>query len=281
MSTAAYDALAPFYDAFQSRERPEGWAAFLQKTLQEHLQGNPWAEPQGDKGSCLAVDLGCGTGLVTQALLDQGLDVIGIDTSEQMLAEAWERAFAAPTERRPLYLAQDITAFELYGTVNLIYTSLDTFNHLTFAELEQCLRLCLNYLHPGGLLIFDLLSLDYMAEEMGEQFYYEVEEDYALLWSNHFSAEEKSNRATLTIFSRRDEGALYERQEAEITEYYHAPPKVLDLLRRLGFTADEMMLSADEEAALGVSRRHFIKASIGPKPAVPGQNTEPETFGRP
>lgn len=261
MNRLAYDEIAPFYDAFQSEIRPEGWALFLQKSLDRHLEKLHFSEPQGDGGRQLAADLGCGTGLVTQALQDLGTDVIGIDISENMLAEARERAWERedPAER-PLYLEQDITAFELYGTVNLIYTSLDTFNHLKPDELEKCLKLCVNYLHPGGLLLFDLLSLPYMRTEMGGQFYYEIDENFALLWNNTFDEEKAVNRAALTLFQESETPGLYERRETEITEYYHAPEELLGKLEALGLKSELLPDDAARDAQLGIRGRHFIAA---------------------
>lgn len=263
MSEFSYDRLAPFYDAFQSGENPEAWARFLSGTFRALERRLGFADPQGQAGRDLAIDLGCGTGLVTQALAAEGFDVMGIDRSENMLAEAWERAWELDPDKRPFYLAQDITAFELYGTANLIYATLDTFNHLNPEELRTCFSLCHNYLHPGGALIFDLLSLDYMREEMGQQLYYEIDRDHALLWANAFDEAEKVNRASLTLFAQKGESGLYEREDMEILEYYHAPEKVTETLEDLGFKVEAAAPRPELAEALQGSRRHFVLAYKG------------------
>ena len=51
-------------------------------------------------------------------LADAGYDMIGIDNSEEMLAEAMEKR--AKSGHDILYLLQDMQDFELYGTVRAV-----------------------------------------------------------------------------------------------------------------------------------------------------------------
>ena len=259
MMPAAYDILAPVYDAFQNVSDAPARAAFLKEQFLRHETLHGPSDPQGRNGKSLVLDLGCGTGKVTQQLQDEGFDLIGIDASAEMLIRAQTEAFQREEALRPLYLQQDIAAFELYGTVNFIYTSLDTFNHLSPEALDSCLDLCVNYLHPGGLLFFDLLSLSYMKEKMGGNIYYELDEDYALLWTNAFSEKENVNRAAVTLFTRAGDSDFYERSETEITEYWHAPERLAGRLKAAGLRVK--LKEYDKEAAVPAAEgRIFIAA---------------------
>lgn len=101
----------------------------------------------------IVLDLGCGSGRITRKLADAGYDMIGIDSSEDMLAQAYEKN----REREILYLCQDMREFELYGTVKAIVCCCDTINYLADRdELTQVFKLANNYLDPGGLFIFDI-----------------------------------------------------------------------------------------------------------------------------
>ena len=64
------------------------------------------------------LELGCGTGTMTEILASAGYDMIGIDQSEEMLEEALEKKQESGHEI--LYLCQDMREFELYGTVRAI-----------------------------------------------------------------------------------------------------------------------------------------------------------------
>lgn len=258
MSELNYDLLAPFYDSFQTTEDPEAWAAFLDAQSRFVAQEPSRSEGQGAGGRALAVDLGCGTGRIARAMQKRGWDIIGIDYSANMLSEAGQAVLPSENEGGPsaLFLLQDLTRFELFGSVNLIYATMDTFNHITAAELERTLALCANYLHPGGVLIFDLLSLDYMQEEMGSEFYYDISSEHAVLWQNAFDKELRQNVASVTIFT--EEAELYRREELEIVEYYHEPDAVLAALERLGFRTAIVKPESGLLDGIGAARRYFF-----------------------
>ena len=64
----------------------------------------------------LGLDLGCGTGNLTTELSARGIEMTGIDISEDMLMVAREKS----SDMDILYLNQDMVEFELYGTVDFI-----------------------------------------------------------------------------------------------------------------------------------------------------------------
>ena len=97
----------------------------------------------------LVLDLGCGTGSLTEILAREGYDMTGIDLSPDMLQIAMEKRMESG--RDILYLNQDMREFELYGTVRAIVSICDSMNYLLEkADLVQTLRLANNYLDPGG-----------------------------------------------------------------------------------------------------------------------------------
>ena len=117
------------------------WEKYLAKTLREN----------GIKDG-LVLDLGCGTGEMTRRLRARGYDMIGVDSSLEMLDEAGKGGAEGI-----LYLIQDMRSFELYGTVRAIVSVCDTMNYLTTEkDFVKVLRLANNYLDPDGIFIFDL-----------------------------------------------------------------------------------------------------------------------------
>jgi SAM-dependent methyltransferase len=70
------------------------------------------------------LDLGCGTGGICALLADRGYDMVALDLSPDMLNIARERNYGKNT----LLLCQDMREFELYGTVQAVYSSFDCLN---------------------------------------------------------------------------------------------------------------------------------------------------------
>lgn len=94
----SFGAFAGTYDA----HRPE-WPDETARWLTGRDAGGPLA----DRGPLRVLDLGAGTGKLTRTLLDQGHDVVAVDSSEGMLdvlrqAMPAVTVHAAPAERLPL-----------------------------------------------------------------------------------------------------------------------------------------------------------------------------------
>ena len=113
----SYGRFAGVYDVFMDNVNYREWADYIIETLAQ------------DGRDGLVLELGCGTGTVTEMLADAGYDMIGIDNSEEMLAEAMEKR--AESGHDILYLLQDMQDFELYGTVRAVISVCDSMNYLT------------------------------------------------------------------------------------------------------------------------------------------------------
>ena len=77
----------------------------------------------------ILLDLGCGTGSLSEVMAGLGYDVIGVDNSEDMLLEAAQKKIASGHDIT--YLCQEMTELDLYGTIDAVVCALDTLNHLT------------------------------------------------------------------------------------------------------------------------------------------------------
>ena len=117
----AYSSFAAVYDTFMDNIPYDDWAAYLISLLKEY------AVEDG-----LVLDMGCGTGSMTERLAEEGYDMIGIDNSEEMLEIAMEKR--AESGLDILYLLQDMREFELYGTVKAVVSICDSVNYITEEE---------------------------------------------------------------------------------------------------------------------------------------------------
>lgn len=230
MSDSPYDDLAEIYDHIQKDINPVQWAGYLDGLIRR------FGPKKGDgrDGRLLLCDLGCGTASVSIEMNRLGYDVIGIDESMLMLEKARDKSAAAGADI--LYLCQDITEMELFGTVDVFVCLLDTVNHITRkADLQKMLAHFKNFLNPEGLFIFDTATPHHLQKTLGNHFFYTIEEEYALLWENHFSARTRISTSDLTLF-RKGEGEEYRRFEGQITERVYTDAEINQCLEEAGMS---------------------------------------------
>lgn len=192
----AYTSFASVYDTFMDNIPYEEWAEYLSGLLDEY-----------EVTDGIVLDLGCGTGTLTELMAARGFDMIGVDYSEEMLEIAMEKR--AESGRDILYLLQDMREFELYGTVRAVISICDSLNYITEEEeLEEVFRLVNNYLDPEGVFIFDFNTVYKYREILGDQTIAESREDCSFIWDNYYYEEEQINEYELSLFLQ-EEGNLY------------------------------------------------------------------------
>lgn len=189
----AYTSFARVYDTFMDNVPYKEWADYLGKILKEYGI---------DDG--LVLDLGCGTGSMTEMLASSGYDMIGVDNAEEMLEIAMEKKVESGHDI--LYLLQDMREFELYGTVRAVISACDSVNYITDDEdLTEVFRLVNNYLDPEGLFVFDFNTEYKYREILGEQTIAEDREECSFIWDNYYDKDRTVNEYELTLFVRDEE----------------------------------------------------------------------------
>ena len=170
--------------------------------------------------SSLVCDLGCGTASVTERMSLKGYDPIGIDSDVGMLMKAREK-LANDGVANVLLLEQDITDFELYGTVDVIYSTLDTLNYIIdFKALERLFALVYNYLEYDGLFIFDINS-EYKFENVLSDNVYTFDcDDVFCSWHVGFDKDSGICTHELTCFSKTEDGHYARSDETQTQRYY-------------------------------------------------------------
>jgi SAM-dependent methyltransferase len=142
-TAAAYDAFAPYYDAFTAESDYEAWA---RETLAR-------ARLHGLRGERL-LDLACGTGKSFEPFLERGFSVSACDFSTAMLAEAARRAPEAQL------VHADVRSLPELGRFDLVTCFDDALNYLLDEdELAAAFDTVRAALAPGGIAVFDLNSL--------------------------------------------------------------------------------------------------------------------------
>ena len=174
----AYTGFAEVYDTFMDNIDYSAWSEYVIRILKDY----------GIEDG-LILDLGCGTGSMTELLARAGYDMTGIDMSEDMLNIAMKKREQSGHDI--LYLCQEMQEFELYGTVRAIVSICDCINYVTEKEdVIQTFRLVNNYLDPKGLFIFDMNTPYKFREQLGDHTFAENRDECSIIWENLYDEEE-------------------------------------------------------------------------------------------
>ncbi|QUO33371.1 class I SAM-dependent methyltransferase [Faecalicatena sp. Marseille-Q4148] len=243
----AYTGFAAVYDTFMDNIPYEEWAAYIRKRLVQY-----------DIRDGLLLDLGCGTGTLTEIMAQNGYDMIGVDVSEEMLEIAMDKRIASGHDI--LYLLQDMREFELYGTVRAVISVCDSLNYITEEEeLCEVFRLVNNYLDPGGIFIFDFNTTYKYRELLGDRTIAESREECSFIWDNYYYEEEKINEYELSLFIREEEDLYRRYQETHYQKAYELET-MKELLGKAGLEFVTAYEAFTEEAPSEMSERIYVVA---------------------
>ena len=240
----AYEALAVSYDRLTNDVDYEATVDFYYEILkQEGLKPRT------------AVDLACGTGSVTAILARRGLQVIGVDMSEEMLTVASQKAPDA------WFICQKLQQLRLPKAVDLAVCALDSLDYITNPEdCKEAIRRTYKYLNPGGVFIFDVNPPEKLRA-MDGQVFLDEDDDVYCVWRGEF--EEQTNICSygMDLFQRK--GNLWERFFEEHREYAYSADQLVGFLKEAGFTHIRVYCDRRMEAPVEGEQRIYIKARKG------------------
>lgn len=178
------------------------------------------------------VDLACGTGNLSERLAKKGYDVIGVDSSEEMLDVAQKKKEQSGLDIT--YVCQDMAKLDLWGAADVIVCMLDSLNHIESAqELEKTFERVSMFVCDGGLFIFDLNTIWKQEKILGNNcFVYELE-DLMCVWQNELG-EDFEVTVTLDFFDKQPDGR-YERSTESFIERGMAFLEAPKLAEKYGF----------------------------------------------
>ena len=219
----AYENLAGCYDQFTRDVDYVRWADYLERHFAR---------------SALPIhtvlDLACGTGSLTLELARRGYEMIGVDQSEEMLAQAAEKCRQA-SEIPPLFLHQSMDKLDLYGTIDACVCCLDSVNYVTSPQkLERAFQRVHTFLMPGGLFVSDVNTPDKLRALDGQVFLDESADAYCV-WRADYSARRRVCTYGMDLFTLEPDGR-WSRAEELHEEYAYEPDELEALLIRAGFS---------------------------------------------
>ncbi len=218
-----YSKFAWVYDNFMSDVDYDKWVKNVLKIWRKY-----GISPE------LALDLCCGTGNVTERLHDLGISMIGVDMSVDMLMVAKEKADNLGKDI--LYINQDITELELFGTVDAMVCLCDGMNYILDKKMFlKAFKIFKNYLNPGGIFIFDMNTEHKFKNIFSNNAYSFKNEDSAYIWENYYDAKSKKNEYNLSLFiANSDEPSIYERFDEVHYERAYSIEEIKALAEKAG-----------------------------------------------
>ena len=217
----AYEMLAGCYDRLTNDVDYEAIAAFYRTLL-----GREGVRPR------TAVDLACGTGSVTAILAREGLLVIGVDMSGEMLTQA--AAKTAGLDTAPLFVRQKLQNLTLPRGVDLAVCALDSLDYITEPkECARAIRRVYRALNPGGMFIFDVNTPEKLRA-MDGQVFLDEDQDVYCVWRGEFDDSTNICSYGMDLFIR--EGKHWLRFFEEHREYAYSREQLTGFLKDAGFS---------------------------------------------
>ncbi len=216
-----YEVIARVYDQDVHLEVPRAFFQALRPLFRDARGGPP------------VLDLGCGSGLLTERVARAGASVLGIDGSRAMLARARRRC--AGFEGRVRLLRQPLDRLRLAAPAELAVACGDVMNHLpspvALRKVLTSIRRCLG---SGGLLVFDALTEACFEEYWPDNTHLLQGPHGDLLMDCDWDPRARRGSVRMIAYARNGRGS-YSRAEATLFEYLYGDGEIARALRESGF----------------------------------------------
>ena len=218
----AYSQFAYFYDKLQSDVDYEGIARFIDAQVSRF---------GGRKG--ILLDMACGTGTLAECFAKMGYDVIGTDSSNEMLSCALDKKY--DSELPIQYLNQSMTELDMFGTIDVTVCTLDSINHLSsLDEIKTAFERVSLFAFPDGMFIFDVNTPYKHKEVLGSNAFVIDTEGLYCVWQNEYNEADGSVNILLDFFEEQEDGK-YERYSESFSEIAFDSQTIEGALAQAGF----------------------------------------------
>ncbi|MBQ2795070.1 MAG: methyltransferase domain-containing protein [Oscillospiraceae bacterium] len=234
-----YGDFARFYDKFTKNVDYPARARYFDAIIQKY---NPNAQ--------LLLDLACGTGSLSFELEPFGYDIVAVDNSYEMLSVAMEKREMLESE--VLFLCQEMSDLDLFGTIDATVCALDSINHiLDEDELMDVFKKVSLFSNKGAVFVFDVNTVYKHKEVLADNcFVYETEETFCA-WRNALDKDGVTVDISLDFFDKTENDGLYCRYNSDFSEKAYDIEYLKDMLSQTGF---EVKAVFDEDSFLPLRR---------------------------
>lgn len=186
-----------------------------------------------DKAPTLLLDIACGTGSFSNEFAKKGIQVIGVDASEEMLSVAAEKSRAQGNDI--LFLHQRAEELELYGTVDSAVCCLDSLNHITdYSLLKRSLKKIALFLERDRLFVFDVNTEYKHRAVLGNNTFVKENEGVFCVWQNNYNPQKRLTEVNIDFFAKENDGK-YSRYSENFFERAYSEAEFETALSQSGF----------------------------------------------
>lgn len=230
-----YGDFARFYDKFTRNVDYPARARYFDGLIQKY---NPDAQ--------LLLDLACGTGSLSFELEPFGYDIVAVDNSYEMLSVAMEKREMLESE--VLFLCQEMSELDLFGTIDATVCALDSINHiLDEDELMDVFKKVSLFSNKGAVFAFDVNTVYKHQQVLGDNSFIYENGDTFCAWRNSLDKDEVTVDISLDFFDKTENDGLYCRYSTDFSEKAYEIDALKDMLEKSGFTVKAVF---DEDSFL-------------------------------
>ena len=244
----AYHALAASYDRLTNDVNYRDTVEFYRQIMDRE-----------DVKPRTAVDLACGTGSVALILAEMGLEVTGVDMSEEMLTVAMDKV--SEMDYPPMFVCQSLQELSIPRGVDLAVCALDSLDYITNPDdCREAIRRIYRALNPGGIFIFDVNTPEKLRA-MDGQVFLDEDDDVYCIWRGEFDEDTNICSYGMDLFQR--QGSVWHRSFEEHREYAYSQEQLTEYLRGAGFMRIRVYGDRRLEAPNRTDQRIYFKARKG------------------
>lgn len=243
----AYEVISRIYDELMEEVDYATWCDFMEELFL-----------QRGKTIHHIFELGCGSGIMTEKLLQKGYEVVGVDSSEKMLELAQERLEGFG--KNIILMWQDIQKldFEIYE-IDCIFSSNDTLNYiLEIGEMKKLFSYLYERLKVGGSFVFDISSEYKLKTVLGNNVFGQSFEDVVYLWENEYEESTKQLEIRINVFEQEEGG--YRRYEEIQRQRAYSEKEIVSLLQETGYKEIQVYGDFLRDSARDKAERLFFCA---------------------
>ena len=242
-----YKGFSGVYDTLMAHAPYDQWVEWIENTLSAY-----------GKDVVRILDLACGTGEMSVRLAEKGYDVTGVDISEDMLAQAQQKAAGRQLPIR--FFQQDMRDLSGHDQkFDAVVICCDSLNYLKDEkDVLDTFKSVFSLLKDDGLLLFDVHSVYKMDDVFPGSTYADQDEEISVIWQSFPGEAVHSVVHDLTFFV--ENGGVYERFDETHEQRTFETEEYTRFLRASGFDVQQITADFSDRKPAPDTERHFYAA---------------------